>query len=72
MPGNQACSENKQIFFARKIMVMRSRLERKYTLRAKIAWNLLYHITHDSKVEERISMRINMYEYVQLLSFKPK
>ena len=37
---------------------MRSRLERKYTLGTKIAWNVLYHIRHDSKVEVRISMRI--------------
>ena len=51
---------------------MHSRLEWKYTLRTKIAWNLLYHIKHDSKVEERISMRINTYKNVQLLSFKPQ
>ena len=51
---------------------MHSRLERNYTLRTKIAWNVLYHITHDSKVEEHISLHINAYKYVQLLSFKPE
>ena len=36
-------------------------------LKGKIAWNVLYHITHDSKVEKAfqcVSMRINTYKYV--------
>ena len=50
--------------------IMRSRLERNYALRTEIAWNVFIRITHDSKVVERISMCINTYKYVQLLSFK--
>ena len=41
-----------------------SRLERKYKIRTKIARKVLYHITHDSKVEERVSMCINAYKCV--------
>ena len=52
--------------------IIGSWLKQKYSLRTKIAWNVLYHITHDIKVEECISMCISMYKYVQLLSFKPK
>ena len=42
--------------------IMRSRPEQKYILHTKIAWNVFYHITDDSKVEEHISMCINKYK----------
>ena len=53
------CGEYANIFCPYNYGIMRSRLERKYTLRTKIAWNVLYHIMHDSKVEELISMHMN-------------
>ena len=67
----QACAEITHLFFKPyNYGIMRSRLERNYTLHTEIAWNVFIRITHDSKVVERISMRINTYKYVQLLSFK--
>ena len=46
--------------------IIHSRLEQKYLLHTKIASNVLYHITRDSKVKERISMHINMYNLVYI------
>ena len=42
--------------------IINFRLEQKYLLHTKIAWNVKYHITHHSKVEEHILMHINVYK----------
>ena len=44
--------------------IMGSRLERDYTLRMKVSLDVLYHITHDTNVEEQIWMHDNAYKYV--------
>ena len=60
----QACAENAQFFCLYNYGIMHSSLERNYTLRTEIAWNVFIRITHDSKVVKRISMRINTYKDV--------
>ena len=65
----QACAEITHLFFnPYNYGIMRSRLEHNYTLRTVIAWNIFIHVTHDSKVVERISMRINVTEWNKKLS----